>query len=297
MRGRISKKVKDLLKKGEKRGSVTVEELVEVIGVKGYFEPKRVEHIYNLFTSRGIIVVTKNGEKVNSPAGIYSEVEKYVYLSRKKEVELDMELPSELDVDNSVRLYLKEIGKVPLLTMEEERALAKRIEAGEISARWELTEANLRLVVSIAKKYVGHGMNFLDLIQEGNLGLMRAVEKFDFRKGYKFSTYATWWIRQAITRAIADQGDIIRKPVHMVETINKFLKISRSIMQDSGRDASTEEIAEQMNLSKEKVNEIVRISQKPISLETTIGEDEESHLKDFVKNPIVPLIGIRLSAY
>lgn len=288
MRGRLSKKVKELLKKGEKRGNVTLEELGEVIGLKGYYEPRRVEHIYNLFTSRKITVVNKNGEKVNSPAEVYSEVEKNIYLSRKREDELDMELPSEEEVDNSVRLYLKEIGKVPLLMMEEERELAKNIEEGDINSRWKLTEANLRLVVSIAKKYVGHGMNFLDLIQEGNLGLMRAVEKFDFRKGYKFSTYATWWIRQAITRAIADQGDIIRKPVHMVETINKFLKISRSIMQASGRDASRDEIAEQMNLSKEKVGEIVRISQKPISLETTIGEDEETHLKDFVKNDEPP---------
>jgi len=186
-------------------------------------------------------------------------------------------------------MYLKEIGKVPLLSAEEEITLAQRMEEGDESAKKRLAEANLRLVVSIAKRYVGRGMLFLDLIQEGNLGLIKAVEKFDYRKGYKFSTYATWWIRQAITRAIADQARTIRIPVHMVETINKLIRVSRQLLQELGREPHPEEIAEEMNMSVERVREILKISQEPVSLETPIGEEEDSHLGDFIQDDNVPV--------
>ena len=229
-------------------------------------------------------------------------------IKRKKKPESDAEertaadaISDSLSLDDPVRMYLKEIGRVPLLSMEQEKSLAMRIEAGELEsakngtavraimdsgeeAKRQLTEANLRLVVSIAKKYVGRGMLFLDLIQEGNLGLIRAVEKFDYTKGYKFSTYATWWIRQAITRALADQARTIRIPVHMVETINRLIKVSRQLLQELGREPTVEEIAEQMGLTPEKVREVMKISQEPISLETPIGEEEDSHLGDFIED-------------
>ncbi|MBF2463704.1 RNA polymerase sigma factor RpoD [Listeria welshimeri] len=196
----------------------------------------------------------------------------------------DMSVPPGVKINDPVRMYLKEIGRVDLLTADEEIALAKRIEAGDIEAKGRLAEANLRLVVSIAKRYVGRGMLFLDLIQEGNMGLMKAVEKFDFNKGFKFSTYATWWIRQAITRAIADQARTIRIPVHMVETINKLIRVQRSLLQDLGRDPSPEEIGEEMDLPTEKVREILKIAQEPVSLETPIGEEDDSHLGDFIED-------------
>ncbi|EAF2384067.1 RNA polymerase sigma factor RpoD [Listeria monocytogenes] len=196
----------------------------------------------------------------------------------------DMSVPPGVKINDPVRMYLKEIGRVDLLTVDEEIALAKRIEAGDIEAKGRLAEANLRLVVSIAKRYVGRGMLFLDLIQEGNMGLMKAVEKFDFNKGFKFSTYATWWIRQAITRAIADQARTIRIPVHMVETINKLIRVQRSLLQDLGRDPSPEEIGEEMDLPTEKVREILKIAQEPVSLETPIGEEDDSHLGDFIED-------------
>ena len=196
--------------------------------------------------------------------------------------DLDLTLPENIRIDDPVRMYLKEIGKVPLLTADEEVELALRMEQGDEKARKELAEANLRLVVSIAKRYVGRGMQFLDLIQEGNLGLIKAVEKFDFRKGYKFSTYATWWIRQAITRAIADQARTIRIPVHMVETINKLSRVQRQLLQENGREATPEEIAEEMDVPVSKVREIMKIAQEPVSLETPIGEEEDSHLGDFI---------------
>ncbi|EKO3055292.1 RNA polymerase sigma factor RpoD [Listeria monocytogenes] len=196
----------------------------------------------------------------------------------------DMSVPPGVKINDPVRMYLKEIGRVDLLTADEEIALAKRIEAGDIEAKGHLAEANLRLVVSIAKRYVGRGMLFLDLIQEGNMGLMKAVEKFDFNKGFKFSTYATWWIRQAITRAIADQARTIRIPVHMVETINKLIRVQRSLLQDLGRDPSPEEIGEEMDLPTEKVREILKIAQEPVSLETPIGEEDDSHLGDFIED-------------
>ena len=200
------------------------------------------------------------------------------------EIEIDLSVPEGVALDDPVRMYLKEIGRVPLLTAEEEVELARRMEAGDEEARHRLEEANLRLVVSIAKRYVGRGMLFLDLIQEGNLGLLKAVEKFDYSKGYKFSTYATWWIRQAITRAIADQARTIRIPVHMVETINKYIRISRQLLQELGRDATPDEVAKHMGLSTARVREIMKIAQEPVSLETPIGEEEDSHLGDFIED-------------
>ena len=201
---------------------------------------------------------------------------------------IDMAVPEGVSLEDPVRMYLKEIGKVPLLSGEEELELAKRIEEGDEAAKKRLSEANLRLVVSIAKRYVGRGMQFLDLIQEGNLGLMKAVEKFDFRKGYKFSTYATWWIRQAITRAIADQARTIRIPVHMVETINKLIRVQRQLLQEMGREPMPEEIAKEMGVPVDRVREIMKISQEPVSLETPIGEEEDSHLGDFVEDDHIP---------
>ena len=203
--------------------------------------------------------------------------------------EIDLSVPEGISMEDPVRMYLKEIGKVPLLSVEEEQELAERIEAGDEEAKKCLSEANLRLVVSIAKRYVGRGMALLDLIQEGNLGLMKAVEKFDYRKGYKFSTYATWWIRQAITRAIADQARTIRIPVHMVETINKLRRTSRQLLQELGREATPEEIAERMKMPVERVQEIMKISQEPVSLETPIGEEDDSHLGDFIQDDHVPV--------
>ncbi len=202
---------------------------------------------------------------------------------------IDLSVPDGVSIEDPVRMYLKEIGKVPLLTAEEEIELAQRMEEGDEDAKKRLAEANLRLVVSIAKRYVGRGMLFLDLIQEGNLGLIKAVEKFDYRKGYKFSTYATWWIRQAITRAIADQARTIRIPVHMVETINKLIRVSRQLLQELGREPSPEEIAEEMDMPVERVREILKISQEPVSLETPIGEEEDSHLGDFIQDDNVPV--------
>jgi RNA polymerase primary sigma factor len=202
---------------------------------------------------------------------------------------IDLSVPDGISTEDPVRMYLKEIGKVPLLTAEEEIELAKRMELGDQEAKKRLAEANLRLVVSIAKRYVGRGMLFLDLIQEGNLGLIKAVEKFDYRKGYKFSTYATWWIRQAITRAIADQARTIRIPVHMVETINKLIRVSRQLLQELGREPTPEEIAAEMDMPVERVREILKISQEPVSLETPIGEEEDSHLGDFIQDDNVPV--------
>ena len=202
---------------------------------------------------------------------------------------LDLSIPDSINIEDPVRMYLKEIGKVPLLTAEEEIELAKRMENGDEEAKKRLAEANLRLVVSIAKRYVGRGMLFLDLIQEGNLGLIKAVEKFDYNKGFKFSTYATWWIRQAITRAIADQARTIRIPVHMVETINKLVRVSRQLLQELGREPTPEEIAERMEIPVERVREILKISQEPVSLETPIGEEEDSHLGDFIQDDNVPV--------
>ena len=215
-----------------------------------------------------------------------------IILTEEDEVDMeniDLSVPDGVSIEDPVRMYLKEIGKVPLLSAEEEIELAQKMELGDQDAKKRLAEANLRLVVSIAKRYVGRGMLFLDLIQEGNLGLIKAVEKFDYRKGYKFSTYATWWIRQAITRAIADQARTIRIPVHMVETINKLIRVSRQLLQELGREPTPEEIAEEMSLPVERVREILKISQEPVSLETPIGEEEDSHLGDFIQDDNVPV--------
>lgn len=213
-----------------------------------------------------------------------------IILDDEDEVEIidDVDVLEGVSTEDPVRMYLKEIGNVPLLTTEQEVELAKRVEAGDEEAKKQLTEANLRLVVSIAKKYVGRGMPFLDLIQEGNMGLMKAVDKFDYTKGYKFSTYATWWIRQAITRSIADQARTIRIPVHMVETINKLIRVSRQLLQEEGREPTPDEIAEEMGISVEKVREILKIAQEPVSLETPIGEEEDSHLGDFIPDDDAP---------
>ena len=219
-------------------------------------------------------------------------VDDEILLDDEEEVEvekIDLSVPDGVSIEDPVRMYLKEIGKVPLLSAEEEIELAKRMELGDQEAKKRLAEANLRLVVSIAKRYVGIGMLFLDLIQEGNLGLIKAVEKFDYRKGYKFSTYATWWIRQAITRAIADQARTIRIPVHMVETINKLIRVSRQLLQELGREPTPEEIAKEMDMPVERVREILKISQEPVSLETPIGEEEDSHLGDFIQDDNVPV--------
>ena len=219
-------------------------------------------------------------------------VDDEILLDDEEEVEvekIDLSVPDGVSIEDPVRMYLKEIGKVPLLSAEEEIELAKRMELGDQEAKKRLAEANLRLVVSIAKRYVGRGMLFLDLIQEGNLGLIKAVEKFDYRKGYKFSTYATWWIRQAITRAIADQARTIRIPVHMVETINKLIRVSRQLLQELGREPTPEEIAKEMDMPVERVREILKISQEPVSLETPIGEEDDSHLGDFIQDDNVPV--------
>ena len=233
-------------------------------------EPDQIDKIYEYFEAQGIAVL-----------GVMD-------MDEDVEKEIDISLPEGINIDDPVRMYLKEIGKVPLLSAEEEIELAKKMEEGDEAAKKKLAEANLRLVVSIAKRYVGRGMLFLDLIQEGNLGLIKAVEKFDYNKGYKFSTYATWWIRQAITRAIADQARTIRIPVHMVETINKLIRISRQLVQELGREPTAEELAQEMLMPVDKVREIMKIAQEPVSLETPIGEEEDSHLGDFIPDDDIP---------
>lgn len=257
----------------QKKNTIEYKDIEEFF--KGYdLESKKIEYMYDFFEEKGIDVL-----------GLEEDIDE----SDDEEIELDLSLTDGINVDDPVRMYLKEIGKVPLLTAEQEVKLAKAMEAGDESAKQALAEANLRLVVSIAKRYVGRGMLFLDLIQEGNLGLIKAVEKFDYRKGYKFSTYATWWIRQAITRAIADQARTIRIPVHMVETIHKLMRVSRQLLQELGRDPLPEEIAEKLEMPVEKVREILKISQEPVSLEAPIGEEEDSHLGDFIKDKNVPV--------
>ena len=261
--------VKNLLDKGKKNGVLTYQEILdEVENID--LSPEQIEKIYEVLESMGI--------EVQGAANDVDIIEE----------EIDLSVPEGIAIDDPVRMYLKEIGKVPLLSSEEEIELAKKIEEGSQYAKKKLAEANLRLVVSIAKRYVGRGMLFLDLIQEGNLGLIKAVEKFDYRKGYKFSTYATWWIRQAITRAIADQARTIRIPVHMVETINKLIRVQRQLLQELGRDPFPEEISKVMDLPVEKVREIQKIAQEPVSLETPIGEEEDSHLGDFIPDDDAP---------
>ncbi|WP_222927749.1 RNA polymerase sigma factor RpoD [Biomaibacter acetigenes] len=265
------KAVKDLIEKGKKNGMLSYKEILDTLEDMEDLDAEQIDKIYESLEEMGI-------EIINDTEDVPAEA----VLEEIPEEEIDLSIPEGVAIDDPVRMYLKEIGKVPLLSAEEEIDLSKRIEKGDKEAKRRLAEANLRLVVSIAKKYVGRGMLFLDLIQEGNLGLMKAVEKFDYRKGYKFSTYATWWIRQAITRAIADQARTIRIPVHMVETINKLIRIQRQLLQELGRDPLPEEIAEEMEMPVEKVREIMKISQEPVSLETPIGEEEDSHLGDFI---------------
>ena len=258
---------KQLLKDGKKDGNLSYDEIGDAFE-KFQIDSDDIDELYKTFEKEGINLVDKKDLK---------DDEEEVDVTKE-----DLSVPKGVTVDDPVRMYLKEIGKISLLTAEEEVEIAKRMEAGDESAKKELAEANLRLVVSIAKRYVGRGMSFLDLIQEGNLGLMKAVDKFDYTKGFKFSTYATWWIRQAITRAIADQARTIRIPVHMVETINKLVRVQRQLVQDLGRDPLPEEIAAEMNLDVERVREIQKIAQEPVSLETPIGEEEDSHLGDFI---------------
>ena len=262
----------DLIEKGKKTGKLTYEEIMDALDEIEDLDADQIDKIYESLEEMGIEVLDGSEIVVPGEEG----------LDDVSEEDLDLSVPEGVAIDDPVRMYLKEIGKVPLLSAEEEVELSKRIEKGDKEAKRKLAEANLRLVVSIAKKYVGRGMLFLDLIQEGNLGLMKAVEKFDYRKGYKFSTYATWWIRQAITRAIADQARTIRIPVHMVETINKLIRVQRQLLQELGRDPLPEEIAEEMNLTVEKVREIMKIAQEPVSLATPIGEEEDSFLGDFI---------------
>ncbi|WP_198409326.1 RNA polymerase sigma factor RpoD [Caldanaerovirga acetigignens] len=264
------KAVKELIEKGKKTGTLTYKEIMDTLADFEDLDADQIDKIYESFEEMGIEIINDNDD---IPESLLEDI---------PPEELDLSVPEGVALDDPVRMYLKEIGKIPLLTPEEEIELAKRIEKGDKEAKRRLAEANLRLVVSIAKRYVGRGMLFLDLIQEGNLGLIKAVEKFDYRKGYKFSTYATWWIRQAITRAIADQARTIRIPVHMVETINKLIRVSRQLLQELGRDPTPEEIAEEMEMPVEKVREIMKIAQEPVSLETPIGEEEDSHLGDFI---------------
>jgi RNA polymerase primary sigma factor len=264
--------ITELINKGKKTGMLTYNEIMDSLEDID-LNPDQIEKVYDAFEDMGIEIVGEEPrqEEIN-----------------EEDLDLDLSLPEGISIDDPVRMYLKEIGKIPLLTPEEEIELAKRIEQGDEEAKKRLIEANLRLVVSIAKRYVGRGMLFLDLIQEGNLGLLKAVEKFDYRKGYKFSTYATWWIRQAITRAIADQARTIRIPVHMVETINKLIRVQRQLLQELGREPTPEELAKEMGMPEEKVREIMKIAQEPVSLETPIGEEEDSHLGDFIPDEDAP---------
>ena len=299
-------KVKKLLAKGKEKGVLSYEEIMDSLGTTE-LSPEQIDDIYEQISAMGIKLIhtdleTDKDELSDDDLDItlletddslmtVSSLEDDVPPDDLEDevMDLDLSVPEGVGIDDPVRMYLKEIGRVPLLSAEEEVELAKRMEQGDEEAKKKLAEANLRLVVSIAKRYVGRGMLFLDLIQEGNLGLIKAVEKFDYRKGYKFSTYATWWIRQAITRAIADQARTIRIPVHMVETINKLIRVSRQLLQELGREPSPEEIAKEMNMPVERVREILKISQEPVSLETPIGEEEDSHLGDFIKDDNVPV--------
>ena len=275
-------KLNALIEKGKKAGKLTSKELMDVLDDMN-LEPEELDKFYDKLENLGI---DTSGEDILPPLDdevlpALEELQEIEEVTEEEIADTDA-LVDTFSTDDPVRMYLKEIGKVPLLTPEEEQDLARRMADGDEEAKRRMAEANLRLVVSIAKRYVGRGMLFLDLIQEGNLGLIKAVDKFDYTKGYKFSTYATWWIRQAITRAIADQARTIRIPVHMVETINKVIRVSRQLLQELGHDPSAEEIAEEMGMPVDKVRDILKIAQEPVSLETPIGEEEDSHLGDFI---------------
>ena len=271
-------KLNELYELGKNKGKLTYKEIMNAL-MEMDMDPDQLDKVLETLEALGVEVVNELDPQPEAEPAAPEPAEK---------VEDDLSVPEGISIDDPVRMYLKEIGKVPLLTAEEEIEIAKRLETGDEEAKKKLSEANLRLVVSIAKRYVGRGMLFLDLIQEGNLGLIKAVEKFDYRKGFKFSTYATWWIRQAITRAIADQARTIRIPVHMVETINKFIRVSRQLLQQYGREPTPEEIAKEMGISESKVREIIKIAQEPVSLETPIGEEEDSHLGDFIPDDDAP---------
>ena len=279
-------RMKELVALGKKKKSV-----LEVQEINDFFtdielSPDQMEKVFDYLEANNIDVLRISADVDDTDVDIDDMI------SGEDEVDMehiDLSVPEGVSIEDPVRMYLKEIGKVPILNAEREIELAKRMEEGDEEAKKELAEANLRLVVSIAKRYVGRGMLFLDLIQEGNLGLIKAVEKFDYHKGYKFSTYATWWIRQAITRAIADQARTIRIPVHMVETINKLIRVSRQLLQELGREPLPEEIAKELDMPVERVREILKISQEPVSLETPIGEEEDSHLGDFIQDDNVPV--------
>ena len=288
--GKFSEKLVELLELAKKKKNVLEYQEISDFFKDQPLEVEQMEKVFDFLEASGVDVLRiTDGNADDMILDDDGDIDK---LDEEDEIELDkidLSVPEGVSIEDPVRMYLKEIGKVPLLSAEEEIELAKRMENGDEAAEKRLAEANLRLVVSIAKRYVGRGMLFLDLIQEGNLGLIKAVEKFDYRKGYKFSTYATWWIRQAITRAIADQARTIRIPVHMVETINKLIRVSRQLLQELGREPTPEEIADKMDMSVERVREILKISQEPVSLETPIGEEEDSHLGDFIQDDNVPV--------
>ena len=286
---KFSEKIGELMELAKKKKNVLEYQEISDFFKDFPLEPEQMDKVFDFLEANGIDILRIQDNDMDD---LIISDDDDLNLSEEDEVDMeniDLSVPEGVSIEDPVRMYLKEIGKVPLLSAEEEITLAQRMEEGDESAKKRLAEANLRLVVSIAKRYVGRGMLFLDLIQEGNLGLIKAVEKFDYRKGYKFSTYATWWIRQAITRAIADQARTIRIPVHMVETINKLIRVSRQLLQELGREPHPEEIAEEMNMSVERVREILKISQEPVSLETPIGEEEDSHLGDFIQDDNVPV--------
>ena len=286
---KFSEKLGELMELAKKKKNVLEYQEISDFFKDFPLEPEQMDKVFDFLEANGIDILRIQDNDMDD---LIISDDDDLNLSEEDEVDMeniDLSVPEGVSIGDPVRMYLKEIGKVPLLSAEEEITLAQRMEEGDESAKKRLAEANLRLVVSIAKRYVGRGMLFLDLIQEGNLGLIKAVEKFDYRKGYKFSTYATWWIRQAITRAIADQARTIRIPVHMVETINKLIRVSRQLLQELGREPHPEEIAEEMNMSVERVREILKISQEPVSLETPIGEEEDSHLGDFIQDDNVPV--------
>ncbi|MBQ1871708.1 MAG: RNA polymerase sigma factor RpoD [Lachnospiraceae bacterium] len=305
----FEEKLKELVSLGKSKKGVLDDTVISDFFKDVTLEPEQYEKILETLDNNGIDVnqaVDEEPEDIpdNIPDDIAGDLggdlgdDMFLIepddddLSLEEDIEIeniDLSVPDGISIEDPVRMYLKEIGKVPLLSAQEEIELAKRLEKGDADAKKRLAEANLRLVVSIAKRYVGRGMLFLDLIQEGNLGLIKAVEKFDYKKGFKFSTYATWWIRQAITRAIADQARTIRIPVHMVETINKLIRVSRQLLQELGREPTPEEIAKEMNLSVDRVREILKISQEPVSLETPIGEEEDSHIGDFIQDDKLPV--------
>lgn len=270
-----------VIQQGKKRGVITYDEIAERLSAFE-LDSDQMDEFYEYLGEKGIDIIGQSDEDEDEND---EDDPSFNQLEKEEEFDLnDLSVPPGIKINDPVRMYLKEIGRVDLLSADEEIQLAERIEKGDEEAKRRLAEANLRLVVSIAKRYVGRGMLFLDLIQEGNMGLIKAVEKFDYRKGFKFSTYATWWIRQAITRAIADQARTIRIPVHMVETINKLIRVQRQLLQDLGREPSPEEIGEEMDLTPEKVREILKIAQEPVSLETPIGEEDDSHLGDFIED-------------